>query len=90
MENALGTGSATATQWGWTAGVGLEYAFSNHWSTFIEYDHIGLNNTAVAFPTVDFAAAGAVGVPSFSIRQNIDMVKLGINYNFGGPAIARN
>jgi len=86
----IGTGSATVTEWGWIAGVGLEYAFSNRWSTFIEYDHIGLNDTTVAFPTVDFASVAVVNVPSFSIRQNIDMVKLGINYNFGGSAIARN
>jgi outer membrane immunogenic protein len=29
----------TETDTGWTAGVGLEWAFADHWSAGIEYDH---------------------------------------------------
>jgi opacity protein-like surface antigen len=82
----LGAQNATATVWGWTAGAGLEYAINKHWSTFIEYDHVGLNNTTVAFPMVDFSGFIATN-PSFSIRQNINLVKLGLNYHLGGPGI---
>src|SRR5262249_48311496 len=33
-----GAGSTTQTRTGWTAGVGLEYAFAQNWSARIEYD----------------------------------------------------
>lgn len=86
---------AHVTEWGWTAGAGLEYALGNHWSTFLEYDHIGLPSVAVSTPT-DFV----INVPFFpitpiqavSVRTSIDMVKMGVNYRFNvdGLVVAKN
>lgn len=86
---------AHVTQWGWTAGVGVEYALGNHWSTFLEYDHIGLPGVAVPFPTVFVTAATFFPInpiQSVSIRTNIDMIKMGVNYrfNFDGLITAKN
>ena len=36
--------SSTPTDFGWTAGFGLEWAFWNNWSVRAEYDYIGLSN----------------------------------------------
>ena len=80
---------------GWTAGVGIEYALGNHWSTFLEYDHIGLPNVTLAFPTV-FANVATVfptnPTQTIPVRTNIDMVKMGVNYRFNLPGtfIANN
>jgi hypothetical protein len=69
----------------WTAGAGVEYALGNHWSKFLEYDHIGLPNVAVSTPTVFVIAAQFFPITpkqAVSVRTNIDMVKMGVNYRF--------
>jgi opacity protein-like surface antigen len=80
-----GDDHAHVTEWGWTAGAGIEYALGNHWSTFLEYDHIGLPSVAVSTPTV-FVTAGQffpiTPIQAVSVRTNIDMVKMGVNYRF--------
>jgi opacity protein-like surface antigen len=47
--NGLGTTltSSTTTNFGWTAGVGVEWAFAGNWSARIEYDFIGLQNQSI-------------------------------------------
>jgi opacity protein-like surface antigen len=92
---SLGEDRAHPTEWGWTAGIGIEYAFSSHWSTFIEYDHIGLPSVAVPTPTVFVAAAHLFPITpmqAVSVRTSIDMVKMGVNYRFNvdGLVAAKN
>jgi outer membrane immunogenic protein len=63
---------------GWTAGAGFEWAFANNWSAMVEYDHYGFANKGVSFTDPN---AGPV-VAILNIKQNIDVVKVGINYRF--------
>jgi opacity protein-like surface antigen len=72
-----GTGSTDADTWGWTLGAGIEYALTNHWIALAEYDHIGLPNGSVPFPTV-----ALVNTQSIGVKQSIDLFKLGVNYKF--------
>jgi outer membrane immunogenic protein len=82
----LGTGSTSMATWGWTAGIGLEYALTNHWTTFAEYDYIGLPSTTVPFPTV-----AVVNAQNIRVSQAIDIFKMGVNYKFDvGPSAAAN
>lgn len=82
----LGAGSTSETVWGWTAGIGLEYAITNHWTTFAEYDHIGLPSTTVPFPTV-----AMVSTANIVVTQSADLFKMGVNYKFDfGPWTAVN
>src|SRR6476660_191213 len=39
--------SRTTNNFGWTAGVGVEWAFSYNWSARVEYDFIGLQNQSI-------------------------------------------
>jgi opacity protein-like surface antigen len=78
----LGTGSTTLDTWGWTLGVGIEFALTNHWTTFAEYDHIGVQNTTVSFPTI-----AVVNTRSGGVEQSIDLFKLGVNYKFDLAAL---
>lgn len=68
--------SGSETRTGWTVGLGLEYAFARNWTTFIEYDYVGLGTRTVTLtdPTI--------GPFQASIKQNINLVKLGVNYKF--------
>jgi opacity protein-like surface antigen len=47
-----GYGVTPISAWGWTAGGGLEYALTDHWTTMVEYQHVDFGTNAVTFPTV--------------------------------------
>jgi outer membrane immunogenic protein len=69
---------------GWTVGAGAEWMFAPAWSFKAEYLYIDIGNRSA---TVVSAFAGA---PNFytgttNFRENI--VRAGINYHFGGPAV---
>ena len=67
------------TRTGWTAGLGLEYGITRNWSAKIEYDYLAFGsqplNFATATPTT-FSSSG---------RLDVQEVKAGINFRFGGP-----
>ena len=71
------------TNTGWTAGAGVEWAFTNNWSARVEYDFVGLQNTSFTVP----AAFPVVGGDVFTTHnRNIQMATVGINYRFNwGP-----
>ena len=68
------------TRFGWTAGAGVEWAFSQNWSVKLEYDYYGFGTRSVTF--VD-SITGTVG--PLDIQQNIQVVKLGVNLHVFGP-----
>jgi outer membrane immunogenic protein len=71
--------SSTTNNSGWTAGVGVEWAFSYNWSARIEYDFVGLQNQSVT------VAGGAFGGDTININnRNISLITAGVNYKFGG------
>jgi opacity protein-like surface antigen len=84
---ALGNGSASVNAGGWVLGAGLEYALTNNWTTVAEYNHIGIGSTTVPFPTV-----ALVNAQNISVKQSIDLFKLGVNYKFSWApvVVARN
>jgi outer membrane immunogenic protein len=63
---------------GWTAGVGVEYAFAPNWSAKLEYLHVDLGDKTF------FSGLGACTVTSLcQVGANIDLVRAGLNYRFG-------
>jgi outer membrane immunogenic protein len=80
--------AGSADRWGWTAGVGLEWAFAANWSAFAEYDHYGFDTKTIAMNVTN--ATGIVPA-NLNVRHDIDTVKVGINYRFwsAGPVVAR-
>ena len=73
------------TNWGATAGVGLEYGFAPNWSAAVEYDHIFQSTGTFRFVT---PAGASIGNP---LRDggDTDLVTVRLNYRWGGPLIAR-
>jgi len=77
--------SGTATRWGWVVGGGIEWAFVNNWSAFAEYDHYFFGSKTIQLSDVT-VSVGAPTAGNFNIKQDIDVVKVGINYRFSvGP-----
>jgi outer membrane immunogenic protein len=65
---------------GWTAGGGVDWAFSRHWSASIEYDYYGFGHrNALMFDSTN-VLAGIVDV-----KQSIQVVKVGLNFHVWGP-----
>jgi outer membrane immunogenic protein len=64
------------TRLGWTAGAGVEWAFSDIWSVRLEYDYYGFGTRSV---TVIDNVSATVG--PLDIRQNIQIVKVGFNFH---------
>jgi outer membrane immunogenic protein len=81
--NGVPFATASATQSGWTVGVGGEYAFLNWLTGFVEYDHYGFGNAnpgaLVCTPTV---CAGVTTIGT-GIKTDVDVVKAGLNFKFG-------
>ena len=73
----LGNQISTADTFGWTTGIGLEYAISDHWTTSFEYDHIGLGDVTVPFPAI-----ATINTQRIGVTQSVDTLKLGVNYRF--------
>ena len=70
--------STNELRWGWMVGVGLEYAFTDHWSAKIEYNYMDLG--ADSLRLVD--QTGTVFMDT-NFRQRLNVVKVGVNYRFG-------
>lgn len=69
-------------RWGGMVGAGIEHALTSNWSSKIEYNYLHLGNhseplCAVSTPSV---------CTDTQFRQHIHLVKVGINYRFGGSA----
>ena len=77
---------ANDTRWGGTVGTGIEIGFAPNWSVAFEYDHLFMGNQGVNF---SFAGAGGAFSRSDSIRQDVDIGSVRVNYRWGGPVIAK-
>jgi len=73
-----------STDSGYTIGGGVEYKFAPNWSAKVEYLHFDFGNT------LGYTVFNAAVLP-FQFNQNlrIETVKVGVNYTFDGPIIAR-
>jgi outer membrane immunogenic protein len=76
--------SATETRWGGAIGAGIEFGFAPNLSVGLEYDHLFMRSNSVVF------SVSAIAVTrTDTIKQNVDMGTVRINYTFGGPVVAR-
>jgi outer membrane immunogenic protein len=83
--------SAKETRWGGAIGTGIEFGFAPNWSVGVEYDHLFMghrDNTTISNGVLAGIAAGNV-FRTDSIRQDVDIATVRINYRFGGPIVAK-
>ena len=78
---------------GWTLGAGIEYAISNNWTIRGEYLYVDLGNEDNTWTCT--ARLGSCAGLNFTGRAdvNFNVLRVGVNYKFGGgntaPVLAR-
>ncbi len=93
--NGSGFWSGSQSHWGWMVGTGLEFALFDTWTAKVEYDYLGfggkditLNGSASACTTFSFdgtlCGSGNGSTRTFHINENIQEIKIGLNYRFNG------
>jgi outer membrane immunogenic protein len=79
------TASSNTTNVGWVIGAGAEWAISGPWSAKLEYLYMDLGTV-----TTSFAGPGPFTLMTTSSRITDNIVRVGVNYRFGGsPVVAR-
>jgi outer membrane immunogenic protein len=76
--------NSNAFRLGWTAGAGIETAFWDRWSAKLEYLYVD-------FGSINDTLAGIAPISPVITHSRVTdhIVRLGINYRFGGPIVAR-
>ena len=69
---------SSATEYGWTAGAGIEAAFAQNWTAKIEYLYVDFGNATC---TGACGVAAGVGIPT-TVSLTESLVRAGINYKF--------
>lgn len=77
-----GGGTVNQSRGGWTFGAGVEYAVTQNWSAFVEYDYFdfgtkGVNSAYVV--TTDEPRTFTVPFPA-NMTEKFNVVKVGLNY----------
>lgn len=77
VKNKINTGaiafSDDNTQYGWTVGAGLEYAFTNNLTAKLEYLYVDLDKESFNVPGGTFTS---------NIETKFSVVRAGLNYKF--------
>ena len=76
--------SSSTTNVGWTVGAGIEGVISGNWTAKLEYLYVDLGTVSGTFT----APAGAP-TSTFSSHITDNVLRVGVNYKFGGPVVAR-
>jgi outer membrane immunogenic protein len=78
--DALTPASGSSFEAGWTVGAGVEFAFAPQWTAKFEYLYVDLGKKQLFYvvPTVP---------ETVSFTANI--VRVGVNYHFNGPVVAK-
>jgi outer membrane immunogenic protein len=79
-------GSSSDVRFGWTVGAGVEGKITNNWSAKLEYLYMDFDSfRAGTFTLAPLAAIGA----NVDTRFHDHVLRVGLNYAFGGPVIAK-
>ena len=74
--------ASSGTQWGWTAGAGLEYAFAPQWSFKTEYLYIDLGSRTLLSSAINDVANGFTANAEIDVDTKLHTMKAGVNYRF--------
>jgi outer membrane immunogenic protein len=85
IPTAVVATSSRATKAGWVLGAGTEWGFAPNWSVKLEYLYIDFGSTSASFSSI----APFVGTFTASSRVTDNIVRVGLNYRFGGPIVAK-
>ena len=72
-------------RWGGAIGTGVEIGFAPGWSVAFEYDHLFMGSSSGA-NLINFMGGFD---RTMSIKQDVDIGTVRLNYRFGGPVVAK-
>lgn len=78
-----------STRVGWTVGGGVEGVVSGNWTAKIEYLYMDLGTISGSFVTPITAPSGAFVTSRYSSHITDNILRVGLNYRWGGPVVAR-
>jgi outer membrane protein OmpA-like peptidoglycan-associated protein/opacity protein-like surface antigen len=86
-------GSKNSKSNGFGVGVGVDYALADQWFLRADYTYVNLGKGSNSTPTCMGSAAACAAFSGFSLDSihnsfTASVVRVGINYRFGGPAHA--
>src|SRR5882672_7504618 len=95
--STLTSGSFSGTRVGYVVGGGGEWMLSSNWSAKLEYLHYDLGSATYATgglandvqPTSLQGVDTAAVATSSKVRFNDNIVRVGVNYHFGSPAVSQ-
>jgi outer membrane immunogenic protein len=90
VQTVVNAVTTTNTRTGWTAGLGLEWAFADNWTAKVEYLYVNLGNKAVTCtaaagvcgPAPPVGPVGQFGPVNIQAGLTENLVRVGVNYKF--------
>jgi len=76
--------SADETRWGGAVGTGVEVGFAPNWTVGVEYDHMFMGKHTLTLTT-----PGAAVTRTDTVKQDVDLASVRVNYRWGGPVVAK-
>jgi outer membrane immunogenic protein len=90
VENGDAVLTGSKNRWGYMAGIGLEFGIWNNLTAKVEYNYLGfgtkktrLSGTARVFEDGNVLDETVPVFRDFDIKQDIQLIKFGVNYRFG-------
>jgi outer membrane immunogenic protein len=80
--------SKSDTKAGYTVGAGIEGAIGGNWTAKLEYLYVDLGTVSGSFLTIP-AFRGGFGSSNYSSHITDHVLRVGVNYKFSGPVIAK-
>jgi outer membrane immunogenic protein len=71
----------TSNAFGWTAGLGLEYAFADRWSAKLEYLFVDFSSISCTSGGCGFNPPLGIAAND-SVKFNENVIRVGVNYKF--------
>jgi len=84
---------SSTERWGGTVGAGIEWKWSANWSFKVEYLYadFGRMTSNVLLVQPNFVLGGLQGTANAAVSTHVydNIARVGINYAFGGPVVAK-
>ena len=80
----------SSTRTGWTAGAGIEGRITGNWTAKLEYLYMDLGSVSAGpIATTILVPVRTNAGASYTSSFTDNIVRVGVNYRFGGPVVAR-
>jgi outer membrane immunogenic protein len=81
--------AVSSTNVGYTVGAGIEGVIGGNWTARLEYLYVDLGRVNGSFLTTIGGLGGGVLSSSYSSHITDNILRVGVNYKFGGPVVAK-